>query len=163
MDKSKEYRFAYQQFDDDSLLNTRDRALLIKARETTEKAYAPYSNFFVGAAALLSNKEIVTATNQENASFPAGICAERVLLSAITSQYGEMAIDTLAISYMNKKSGVSNHPVSPCGICRQSLVEYQSRVQQPVRLILGGMEGKIIIIDDASFLLPFNFNGKDIL
>ena len=159
----KDIHFSVEVYDSDKALQTRDADLLKAARHATEGAYAPYSNFFVGAAALLSNKEIVTATNQENASFPAGICAERVLLSAITSQYGEIAIDTLAISYMNKKSGVSNHPVSPCGICRQSLVEYQSRVQQPVRLILGGMEGKIIIIDDASFLLPFNFNGKDIL
>lgn len=163
MDSLKEYRFSYQQFNDDSLLGKEDHALLTKAREAAEQAYAPYSRFFVGAAALLANKKVVTATNQENASFPAGICAERVLLSAITSQYGAAAIDVLAISYINKKNGHSDHPVSPCGICRQSLIEYQNRVQQPIRLIMGGIQGKVVIIDDASLLLPLNFDGKDIL
>jgi len=163
MDNLKEYSFSYQQFNDDSLLSNEDHTLLAKAKEAAEKAYAPYSGFFVGAAALLSNKKIVTGTNQENASFPAGICAERVLLSAITSQYGEMAIEALAISYINKKNGQSDHPISPCGICRQSLIEYQNRMQQPIRLIMGGMQGKVVVINDASFLLPFNFDGKDIL
>jgi cytidine deaminase len=163
MGNIKEYVFSYHELEDDSLLNTEDKLLLSKAREITAKAYAPYSDFFVGAAALLSNKKIVTATNQENASFPAGICAERVLLSTVTSVYGEVGIDTLAISYINHKNNKSDHPISPCGICRQSLMEYQLRVQHPIRLILAGMKGKVVIIDDASFLLPLNFNADDML
>lgn len=163
MTSIKEYTFSYTELDDDSLLNSEDLLLLNKARAITANAYAPYSRFFVGAAALLANKEIVTATNQENASFPVGICAERVLLSAITSQFGEVAIDTLAISYINKNNEESAHPISPCGICRQSLIEYQNRVNKPMRLVLAGMKGKVIIINDASFLLPLNFNGEDML
>ncbi|MGN6213285.1 cytidine deaminase [Parafilimonas sp.] len=163
MANTKKYTFSYHEFENDSLLNDEDKLLLSKAREITAKAYAPYSDFFVGAAALLSNKKIITATNQENASFPAGICAERVLLSAITAVYGEVAIDTIAISYINHKNNKSDHPISPCGICRQSLMEYQQRVKHPIRLILAGMKGKAIIIDDASFLLPLNFNGDDML
>jgi len=162
MNSLKEYKFSYSELDNGSSLNTADKLLLSKAREVTQRAYAPYSEFFVGAAALLVNKEIITATNQENASFPAGICAERVLLSAITSLYGEIAIDTIAISY-NKKNGKSNHPISPCGICRQSLIEFESRINKPIRLILSGMEGKVIIVDSASLLLPLNFNAKDLL
>ncbi len=159
----KKYNFSYTEFDNDRQLDNDDLLLLSKAREVAAKAYAPYSHFFVGAAALLVNKKIVTGTNQENASFPVGICAERVLLSSITSQYGEVAIDSLAISYINKNNDESNHPISPCGICRQSLIEYQSRVQQPIRIILAGIKGKVIIIDNASFLLPLNFAGEDML
>jgi cytidine deaminase len=158
----KKYSFEYEELENDSLLNSEDKLLLSKARAVTKQAYAPYSNFFVGAAAQLSNKEIVTATNQENASFPVGICAERVLLSTITSLYGETAIDTIAISY-NRKDGRSNHPISPCGICRQSLAEFETRVHQPIRLILSGMEGKVIIINRASSLLPLNFSAEDML
>ena len=163
MANTKKYTFSYHEFENDSLLNDEDKLLLSKAREITAKAYAPYSDFFVGAAALLSNKKIITATNQENASFPAGICAERVLLSAITAVYGEVAIDTIAISYINHKNNKSDHPISPCGICRQSLMEYQQRVKHPIRLILAGIKGKVVIIEDASFLLPLNFNGDDML
>jgi len=158
----KQYSFAYEELENDSLLNRKDKLLLSAARAVTKQAYAPYSNFFVGAAAQLANKKIVTATNQENASFPVGICAERALLSTITSLYGETLIETIAISY-NKKDGRSNHPVSPCGICRQSLAEFETRIHQPIRLILSGMEGKVIIINKASSLLPLNFSGGDIL
>jgi cytidine deaminase len=158
----KEYKFPYHELDNDRLLSEEDFFLLSKAREATQKAYAPYSNFFVGAAALLANKKIITATNQENASFPAGICAERTLLSAIASLYGEIRIDTIAISY-NRLNGNSDRPVSPCGICRQSLIEYESRIKQPIRLILSGMQGKVIIIEDAAFLLPLSFNADDLI
>jgi cytidine deaminase len=158
----KAYTFSYRELDNDSLLSKEDFLLLSKAREATTKAYAPYSNFFVGAAALLANKEIITAANQENASFPAGICAERTLLSAITSLYGEIVIDAIAISY-NRQDGNSTQPVSPCGICRQTLMEYQSRIKQPIRLILAGMQGKVLLIEDASFLLPLNFSADDLL
>ena len=161
MNNLKEYKFPYHELDNDSLLNEEELLLLSKAREATQKAYAPYSNFFVGAAALLANKKIITATNQENASFPAGICAERTLLSAIASLYGEIRIDTIAISY-NRLNGNSDRPVSPCGICRQSLIEYESRIKQPIRLILAGMQGKVIIIEDASFLLPLSFSADDL-
>ncbi len=157
----KEYKFSYLELENDSELNQQDKSLLSKARDVTSHAYAPYSNFFVGAAALLGNKEIVTATNQENASFPVGICAERVLLSAVSSLYDNVAIDTIAISYDNKNKDKSDHPVAPCGICRQSLIEFENRFNHPIRLILSGMVGKVIIIESASQLLPFHFSSKD--
>jgi len=158
----KEYKFSYHEFENDNLLNNEEKLLLSKARAVTQQAYAPYSNFSVGAAALLSNKEIITATNQENASFPAGICAERVLLSAISSLYNNISIDAIAISY-SRKNGASSYPVSPCGICRQSLLEYEMRFQKSIKLILAGQKGKVIIIDSAAFLLPLNFSGEDLL
>ena len=158
----KEFKFSFEEFIDDKDLDPQDLELLNKARAVTKGAYAPYSNFFVGAAALLSNKEIVTATNQENASFPAGICAERVLLSAVSSLYPNVSINTIAISCDNK-NGSGNHPVSPCGICRQSLIEFEKRFNQPIKIILAGKTGKVLIIKTAADLLPLSFNGNDLL
>lgn len=135
--------------------------LLEKAKAVTANAYAPYSHFFVGAAALLESGEIVTATNQENASSPVGICAERVLLSAISAVYPGIRIEAIAISYRNQKTGISKQPVFPCGICRQSLLEYQLRQQQAVKLVLGGLEGPVFVLEDAATLLPFGFSGED--
>lgn len=162
MPNANEYKFSYQVLENDALLDEESRALLLKARTVTAEAYAPYSDFFVGAAALLANGQIVTGTNQENASYPAGICAERVLLSAVAALYGTIVIKTIAVSY-NKKYGVSNYPVSPCGICRQSLAEFESRTNTPIRLILSGQEGKVFVIDSASYLLPFSFGSNDLI
>ncbi|MEI9954748.1 MAG: hypothetical protein WDM90_00185 [Ferruginibacter sp.] len=111
--------------------------------------------------AQLQNGQTVTGTNQENASYPVGICAERVLLSTAATLFPNVAIDSMAISYDNT-NGKSNHPVSPCGMCRQSLAEYETRVKQPIRLILSGQEGKVFIIKKASQLLPFSFGGEDL-
>ena len=141
-------------------LNNTDSILLERARKITKNAYAPYSNFNVGAAAQLTDGTIVTATNQENASYPVGICAERVLLSAIASQYANAGITTMAISYDNL-NGDSKSPISPCGICRQSLAEYEERTHQSIRIILSGMEGEVYIIEKARQLLPLSFHAGD--
>jgi cytidine deaminase len=109
----------YEEYESVSTLNHDDRQLLEKAREATGHAYAPYSNFHVGAAARLSNGEIMTGSNQENASFPAGICAERVLLSAASSLYPYVDITAMAVSY-NQPEERSKEPIAPCGICRQT-------------------------------------------
>ncbi|MEP6683237.1 MAG: cytidine deaminase [Parafilimonas sp.] len=156
----KEYKFSFEEFDDIKSLSKDDADLLKQARKATKNAYAPYSNFYVGVAALLSNGEIITATNQENASFPAGLCAERVLLSAVASLHPKTTIKTISISYKNM-NGTSEHPISPCGICRQSFVEYEERFKKPIRLILAGLEGKVIIIQSVSSLLPLSFSAKD--
>ena len=156
------FEFAYEVYDDIGELPQADAALLTKAREVTRLAYAPYSNFFVGAAARLANGEIVTGTNQENASYPVGICAERVLLGNAATLFPGTAIDTLAISYDTRESK-SDHPISPCGMCRQSLLEYESRTRGPIRLILAGQEGKIYIVKTVEYLLPFAFTGGELV
>jgi cytidine deaminase len=107
------------------------------------------------------NGETVTGSNQENASYPAGICAERVLLSTASSQFPGIGIKTIAISYNNLK-GKSDSPVSPCGICRQSLVEFEQRFGHPVRIILAGMQGKVQVIESAVSLLPLTFGAADL-
>ncbi|MFT3823565.1 MAG: cytidine deaminase [Chitinophagaceae bacterium] len=159
--KKNEYSFSYEVYDSIDDLEKNDALLLDKARKVTEQAYAPYSHFKVGAVAKMKNGEMVAGANQENASFPAGLCAERVLLGAASSLYPGMPIDTIAISY-NPENGDSDQPISPCGICRQSLQEFETRVEHPVRLILAGMEGKVFIIPDANMLLPLAFTKKEL-
>jgi len=158
--KKQLYNFEFEEYDSGDDLDKDDAELLHKARNATNHAYAPYSNFFVGAAARLKNGAIVTGTNQENASFPVGICAERVLLSSVSSQYPAEVIEAIAVSYDNR-NGESDKPVSPCGICRQTLLEYEQRQQKPIRLILAGMEGKVYVIDTAGILLPLSFKSDD--
>ncbi len=157
----EEFRFAFEVYDSIQELDQQDAWLLNEARQVTESAYAPYSNFNVGAVAKLANGEIVAGTNQENASYPVGLCAERVLLASASTLYPKVAIDTIAISY-NNNNGESNHPISPCGMCRQSLVEYEERVKQPIRLILSGMEGKVYVIEKTTNLLPLSFGSVDL-
>jgi cytidine deaminase len=159
--KKEEINFTVSVYDSSDELREDDAFLLSKARAVTAFAYAPYSNFQVGAIAQMANGETVTGTNQENASYPAGICAERVLLSSASSQFPGVAIKTIAISYNNQK-GKSDRPVSPCGICRQSLVEFEQRFKQPIRIILSGMEGKVQVIENAVSLLPLVFGAGDL-
>jgi len=159
--KKEQYSFQFEVFDSINDLSKEDADLLHQAREITKTAYAPYSNFFVGAAALLSNGEIVKGTNQENASFPVGVCAERSLLSSAAALFPAANIVTMAISYQNK-NGKSNTPVSPCGMCRQALLEHEKRYAHPIKLILSGTEGEVYVIEKSSMLLPLSFAGDDL-
>jgi cytidine deaminase len=156
------FEFSYEEFRDSSELPEKDQWLLNEARAVTEQAYAPYSNFHVGAVAILENGEIVAGTNQENASYPVGICAERVLLGNAATLYPKVKIETIAISY-NSEEVKSDHPISPCGMCRQALLEYETRMKNPIRLILGGMEGKVQVIRSAKLLLPFAFTSDELI
>ncbi len=161
--KNQQYNFGFEEYDSIDELSKEDAALLTKAREATKLAYAPYSNFFVGAVARLMNGETVTGSNQENASFPVSICAERTLLASASALFPKVAIDTMAISYHNhNKNGNNSHPISPCGMCRQSLSEYESIVDHPIRLILSGQDGKVYVIEKASMLLPLRFTSDDL-
>lgn len=157
----QKFEFHYKVYNDIAELTKQDQWLLQKAREITANAYAPYSHFQVGAAARLTNGETVTGTNQENASFPVGLCAERVLLSSASSAFPRIPITTIAISY-NSEGHPSNYPVSPCGICRQSLQEFETRMKQPIQLILGGMTGPVYVIESASQLLPLAFTSDEL-
>ena len=160
--KEKKFEFEYEVYNDISELKNEDAELLTKARIVTKHAYAPYSNFFVGAVAKLSNGETVSGTNQENASYPVGICAERVLLGNAATLYPGVGIDAMAISYDSKEIK-SDHPISPCGMCRQALLEYETRTEKPIRLILAGQAGNIYIVNTVSFLLPFAFTRGELL
>jgi cytidine deaminase len=155
----KKFEFDYEEFDTKQEMQSEDLALLNAAYEAVETAFAPYSKFKVGAAARLSNGQIVMGSNQESASYPVGICAERTLLNSIGSQHPKETITAMAISYI--PNGVaSDHPLSPCGMCRQSLLDYEIRYKAPIKLILAGKTGKIMIIPSADYILPFGFTGS---
>jgi cytidine deaminase len=152
----------YELYEDASELSEEDAVLLEEARTHTHLSYAPYSHFNVAAAARLHNGTIVYGANQENASYPVGICAERTLLSTISSQFPNEKATTIAITYSNQ-DGTSNHPVGPCGLCRQTLLEYEQRWGQPIRMILAGQQGKVLIVNSAADILPFNFTANDMV
>lgn len=156
-----EHTFSFEIYDSPDELSNEDLELFNEAKNFTRHAYAPYSHFQVGAAAKLVNDRIVHGTNQENASYPLGLCAERVLLASVSSLHPNVAIKTLAISYHNL-NGKSDHPVTPCGICRQALQEFEDRASQPIRLILGGMHGKVYVFPKASLLLPLAFTSGEL-
>ena len=160
--QGKKFEFEYEVYNTIDELPEKDAWLLREARAVTEQAYAPYSNFHVGAVGIMENGEIVAGTNQENASYPVGICAERVLLGNAATLYPKINIDTIAISY-NSEEVKSDHPISPCGMCRQALLEYETRLKKPIRLIMGGMEGKVHVIRTASLLLPFAFTSDELI
>ncbi len=153
--------FTFKEMDNAVELPQHLQQLLSKAKLAIENAYAPYSKFRVGAAVLLENGEIVSGSNQENASSPAGICAERVALSAASGMHPGVAVTAIAISA--KGDGYSiNEPVGPCGICRQTILEYETRFHRNIEIVLQGEEGKIFWIASVKDLLPLNFSGDDL-
>jgi len=160
--KESKFEFQYEVYNDITELIEQDAWLLTEARAVTAQAYAPYSNFHVGAVAILENGAVVAGTNQENASYPVGICAERVLLGTVATIHPNIPIKSIAISY-NSDEVKSDHPISPCGMCRQALLEYETRTKEPIRLILSGQQGKVYIIKTASFLLPFAFTKDELI
>ncbi len=155
----QKFEFEYELLGDKGQLTELDQALLEAAQLATKTAYAPYSHFLVGAAARLSNGQIVIGSNQESTSFPVGICAERTLLNSVGSQFPALSITAMAISYQPVGKD-SKEPISPCGMCRQSLLDFENRYEAPIRIILSGMEGEVMVIPSAANLLPFGFDGS---
>ncbi len=141
-------------------LNDEQKMLIDKAREQVTKAYAPYSGFRVGAALMLENGEIFAGSNQENAAYPSGLCAERVAMFYANAQYPDVAVKTLAIAaYTNGK--FIETPVTPCGSCRQVLLESESRFNTGIEILLYGTN-EILMLENVKQLLPLCFE-KDSL
>ena len=140
-------------------LSKKERRLLKLARKSLDHSYSPYSNFRVGAAVRLKNGKMIGGSNQENASYPICLCAERVALSAAESQYPEQPVTAIAITVYNPEQ-IIQQPASPCGSCRQALVETEKKHQQDIKLIMQGEIGKIYIIKTAKGLLPLAFDGS---
>ncbi len=156
----KEIPIHYLEIDDLSLLPSDEQQLVIQAREMCDQAYAPYSAFYVGSAILLDNGKVVKGSNQENAAYPSGLCAERVAAFAASSNYPGVGIKTIAISAQSNQMN-GEDPISPCGGCRQVLLEYELSQGKPMRILLSKEKGKIIIIEKAADLLPLSFSGSD--
>ena len=139
-------------------LSEQQVALVGKATEAAGRAYAPYSEYHVGAAVLLDNGEIITGNNQENAAFPSGLCAERVAIFYAGSQYPDIPATSIAIVAI-QDGMIQEEPVTPCGSCRQVLCEKEAQGGAPLEMILYGTR-KILVIQRASDLLPLPFNLK---
>ncbi|MFN8288278.1 MAG: cytidine deaminase [Chitinophagales bacterium] len=157
----KEIKFSLRVYDAPAELNAEDKALMQQAIDALQNAYAPYSKFRVGAAVLLQNGKVVTGTNQENASYPVGICAEGTALSTASSLYPNVAIKKIAIT-VKSETHVVDHPVAPCGICRQRILEYENRYNSPIEIIIMGEQGKIYSINTVKDILPLYFSKSDL-
>ena len=133
-----------------------EEQILVKAAiKATDNSYAKYSHFHVGAALLLEDGSIVTGANQENAAYPSGLCAERSAIFAAQSQHPEFSIKTIAIAARND-DGFTRQPISPCGACRQVMMEMEDRYKSDVRVLLYGVEG-VYVIRSIKDLLPISF------
>ncbi len=157
----KEQVFKYEVLENCNELSEDDLGLLNQAKEMTKNSYAPYSNFKVGAAARLNNGQIITGCNYENASIGATICAERVLLGVLQANYKEHTFHTLAISYDDGQG--ATYPITPCGICRQSLLEYEINIEKPIKIIMAGLSGEVWIIHGVHTILPLGYSKTDLL
>ena len=140
-------------------LTETDRTLLQAAMDATKRSYAPYSKFSVGAAARLNNEVIVTGTNQENAAYPSGLCAERTTLFYANSQYPDQAVATLAVAARTERDFL-DAPIPPCGACRQVILETEKRFNQPMRILLYGKE-EVYEVKSIRDLLPLSFDGSE--
>ena len=140
-----------------SELNPLEASLLQRAQEISKKAYAPYSNFHVGAAVALDNGEIYQSSNQENVSFPVGTCAERLLLGYVGANFPEQIPHMLAI--VAQRAGEDSWAgVSPCGMCRQAINEVENRYQSPITILLLQANGTVLRFQGIRHLLPLKFD-----
>lgn len=142
-------------------LISEERKILEHAKLAVTRAYAPYSNFHVGAAILLENGKIIEGNNQENAAYPSGLCAERVALFSASSEFPSVAIKSIAVTC--KVSGlIITEPVTPCGACRQVIAEYEEKFGKAIRIIMSGEKGKVYVCNGINQLLPLQFNSKQL-
>jgi len=140
-------------------LSKQDANLMQKAILARKDAYAPYSGFKVGAALLLANNEVVIGSNQENASYPAGLCAERVAIFSAGANFPGISVVSIAITAKSSNHLVDK-PVAPCGSCRQVIAEYEFKQKKPIELLLMGESGEVIKCSSLADILPLGFNSS---
>lgn len=150
------FHFEYTKYSSIDELDTNTKVLISTSVKIAAKAYVPYSKFHVGACVQLDDGKIISGNNQENASYPVGICAERTLLSYVHANYPEQKKKILVISVLD-----TNKDVSPCGLCRQTILEYENLQNYPIKIILHNFNTETtLIIPSASNLLPLHFNSE---
>lgn len=150
---------SFQQFDSLLELPSEIQHLMQEAVKVRKNAYAPYSQFRVGAALLLDNQEIICGSNQENAAYPSGLCAERVAIFYAGAKYPGAKITKMAITAASD-TNPTTEPIPPCGACRQSIAEYEIKQDQAIEIFFMGETGVIYQSDSLKNLLPFMFNKK---
>ncbi|MFM7388363.1 MAG: cytidine deaminase [Bacteroidota bacterium] len=153
-----QFQFSYELLPHWNHLSESDQTLVHQALEAMEKAYAPYSKFKVGASVLLATGQVICGSNQENIAFPSGLCAERVALNYVGANYPGVLIDTLCIVARGELMP-NEQLLSPCGGCRQVMLESENRQDSPIRVILVNQDQRTMIVHRVKDLLPFGF-GK---
>ncbi len=142
-------------------LSTDIRSLMLKAIEARENAYAPYSKFKVGAAIYLDNDKVVIGSNQENASYPSGLCAERTAIYYAGAKYPDSKIKTIAVTAASQRQKTKT-PIPPCGACRQAISEYEVKQNSPIEIYFMGEEGEVVKSNSLENLLPFVFKKNSL-
>ncbi len=150
-----------KEYNNQSELEADDQLLVNEAKSSMNNAYAPYSHFHVGAAVLLENGKIIKGNNQENASYPTGLCAERVAVFSAGANFPGVKIKAIAIAASSDDFDVDK-PVAPCGSCRQVIAEYEHLFKEKIKIIMSGESGKILVAESIDSLLPFQFNSDDL-
>jgi cytidine deaminase len=161
--KKKSLNIHYHCFESLNELNPSDRELVEKASLAMTRAYAPYSEFQVGAALRMDDNSIIEGNNQENAAYPSGLCAERVALFYAGARFPEIKVKTIAVIAHSLHPHSFEDVASPCGACRQVMLESQSRHKGEMRIILASVKGKGIIFDKVEDILPFSFDLMTLL
>ena len=138
-------------------LSPEEQHLLDLAIEATQRSYAPYSHFHVGAAVRLENGAEIIGCNQENAAYPSGLCAERTALFSAGAQYPDVPVSVLAIAARSTDGKLVEEPVGPCGSCRQVILESETRAKHPIRILLYGSRC-VYVIDGVRSLMPLMFS-----
>lgn len=155
-----EIKSVFQEYNSLDELSAKEVQLVENAIASSKKAYAPYSNFKVGAALRLANNEIIQGNNQENAAYPSGLCAERIAVFYANAQYPDTAILSLAIT-ARKNNKIVKQPITPCGSCLQVLLETERRYGQNIEVILYG-DDKILKASNVEQFLPLNFDRESL-
>ena len=158
MGKTITYTAVVKEMDSIQDLTAQEQSLISKAIDAAKTAYAPYSRFNVGASVLLENGKIISGNNQENVAYPSGLCAERVALFAASANYPGVPVKAIAISAISDHVSIGEL-LSPCGACRQVMVEYEHRYQKNITLFLKGDTEKVYVVDSIGDILPFSFNS----
>lgn len=140
-------------------LDETEKKLFDAAKAVRENAYANYSNFLVGCALLLDNGEIVTGSNQENAAYPSGLCAERTTIYWTSANFPKAQITKIFVIGAPRNM-LSSQPIPPCGACRQSILEYEAKQDQPIEIYFASLEGEIFKTKSVRDLLPFSFDSS---
>lgn len=157
--KVRNINISFEEYKNESELHEVEQALLKNAKLAIDSSYAPYSAFHVGAAVLLDNGDVVTGSNQENGAYPSGLCAERVALFHAKHQFPDASIKALAITAHADHFEI-DHPITPCGACRQVIAEVQNRQSKKIRIILKGEKGAVQVIEGIENLLPLMFKEE---
>lgn len=155
----KDIQISYDHFTNASELTELEQKLFSKAKEAREKAYAPYSNFFVGCSILLENGEIHTGSNQENAAYPSGLCAERTAIFWVSANFPTEKIKKIFVVGGPKEFSENHPPIPPCGACRQSLMEYESKQNDNIELYFSNLNDDVVKVGSIKDLLPFYFDS----